>query len=546
MQESIDSFQFKLLRQSCLLLSIVAPILFIVDIFSGKNYPILIASATLTLVSVCCFYLLRKPHFILFVKYAISCVSFGMILSSWYFNYTSYGPALVFFAAWVLFIVFVWERPHVYYFLGGFILIYFTLAIIDYTYPHISALYKNHKARVFDIYYGVFFTLLLAIFYSFFVKKAYIGKIRKAQKAELLKSTFIQNISHEIRTPMNAIMGFSELLKNQNLSAKNKLKYLDTINASGQHLLSIIDDIMSISLLDSEQVEVSRESVTISKLLLHVYDEIRVNKLVHPNVIVRSPIIELDKDYMIETDAVKLKQVLLNLLTNAIKFTTVGYIEFGCKRKELNLEFYVKDTGIGIEEKNHVLIFDRFTQIEKTKQSRFKGTGLGLSISKSFVELLGGKIWLHSKVGEGTTFFISIPFEESKAKLDMRDIQTEKIEKKTILIAEDEDINYEFIKILLEKEYILFRAKNGEEVLQIIDAGKPVDCILMDIKMPRLNGIEAAKIIKKSHPDVYIIAQTAYTQIENEFNVTHTCFDDYILKPINPKALQNLLDIILG
>src|SRR5690606_32759113 len=261
--------------------------------------------------------------------------------------------------------------------------------------------------------------------------------------------------------------------------------------------------------LDSEQVKVNTESVRISTLLLQLYDEIKGNKLIHPNVIIRSPIIELDKDYVIKTDAVKLKQILLNLLINAIKFTSVGYIEFGCKRKELNLEFYIKDTGIGIDKKNHTVIFDRFTQIEKTKLSRYKGAGLGLSISKSFATLLNGKIWLHSKSGEGTTFFVSIPFEESKESHILPNEKTEKKPKKTILIAEDEDISYEFIKILLEKKYLLYRAKNGEEVLQIIESGKKVDCILMDIKMPRLNGIEAAKIIKKTHSDIYIIAQTA-------------------------------------
>ncbi len=546
MQKSIDSFQFKLLRQSCLILSIAAFLFFVINLFSENNYPVLISSGIFSIVSISCFYLLHKPHFVSIVKYTISLFSFFLILTAWYFSYTSYGLSLSFFTVWILFIVFVWERPHVFYFLGGCILIYITLAYIDSAFPHITATHKNNEIKIIDMYYGIFFTLILVFFYSFFIKRAYVKKIRKVEKAESLKTTFLQNISHEIRTPMNAILGFSELLKKQNISEKNKLKYLETINTSGQHLLSIIDDIMSILLLDSEQVKVNTESVRISTLLLQLYDEIKENKLIHPNVIIRSPIIELDKDYIIKTDAVKLKQILLNLLINAAKFTSVGYIEFGCKRNELNLEFYVKDTGIGIDEKNHTVIFDRFTQVEKTKLSRYKGTGLGLPISKSFIALLGGKIWLHSKLDEGTTFFVSIPFEESK---DIQTLYNEKVEKKpkkTILIAEDEDINYEFIKILLEKKYRLYRAKNGEEVLQIIESGKKVDCILMDIKMPRLNGIEAAKIIKKTHSDIYIIAQTAYTQIESEFNVSHTCFDDYILKPINSKALQNLLDIILG
>src|SRR5690606_348641 len=187
---------------------------------------------------------------------------------------------------------------------------------------HIIATHKSNEIKIFDMYYCILFTLIFVFFYSFFIKKAYIKKLRKIEKAESLKTTFLQNISHEIRTPMNAILGFSELLKKQNISEKNKLKYLETINTSGQHLLSIIDDIMSISLLDSEQVKVNTESVRSSTLLLQLYDEIKGNKLIHPNVIIRSPIIELDKDYVIKTDAVKLKQILLNLLINAIKFTS--------------------------------------------------------------------------------------------------------------------------------------------------------------------------------------------------------------------------------
>ena len=159
MQESIDSFQFKLLRQSCLILSIAAFLLFVITLFSENNYPALITSGVFSIVSIACFYLLKKAQFVVIVKYIISLSTFFLILTAWYFSYASYGLSLSFFTVWILFIVFVWERPHVFYFLGGCILIYITLAYIDSVFPHIAATHKNNEIKIFDMYYGILFTL---------------------------------------------------------------------------------------------------------------------------------------------------------------------------------------------------------------------------------------------------------------------------------------------------------------------------------------------------------------------------------------------------
>lgn len=543
MQKTIDDFQIKLLRHSSILLSVVAPLLFIIDFLQGKELPILIASAILTIVSVTSYILITKTQRYILVKYLISIFSFCMICMSWLYNYSSQGPALLFFTAWIMFIVFIWERKTMLYFLFGFAFLFFVMAIFNYLYPDFDKMYPTGEKRIFDMYYGAFFTFVLVFFYSRFVKRAYLKKIERTEKAKELKSAFLQNISHEIRTPMNAIIGFSELLRTQNLSSKDRQKYLDTITSSSEHLLSIIDDIMKVSLLETEQVDIEKEALSLTKFFHTIYETMRIHKLLNENVILRSPVIDLDKNYIIEIDAVKLKQILQNLIVNAIKYTKNGYIEFGCRQQGAYLEFYVKDTGVGIDPKDFPTIFKRFTQITKTHQSRFKGAGLGLSICKSYVELLGGNIWVQSKPGKGSTFFFTIPFEILSDKNGSHKLS--KTMKKTILVAEDEDINFEFLNLVLAENYNVLRAANGQEVLNILDEGKKIDCILMDIKMPRLNGIETAKIVKKTHPDLYIIAQTAYSQIEQEFNISHNCFDDYVLKPINPKNLQNLLSIIL-
>lgn len=440
----------------------------------------------------------------------------------------------------MIFIIFVSEHKRALLFTGVVILNVSVLFYLEYNYPHLFESYSNKPFRILDVYIGTYFNLALAFFYAYFIKQAYKEKIKKSQESEELKTAFLQNISHEIRTPMNAIMGFSSLLQKQNLSVMNKAKYIETINSSGQHLISIIDDIVKISMLETEQVEITLQPVKISELLEYIYEQANMSPYMGKNVILRSPKNELYEDYIIETDKVKLTQILQNLITNALKYTPMGSVELGCVERGDFIEFYVADTGIGLEKKNMQVVFERFRQIEKTKHSKYQGSGLGLSITKSYVELLGGKIWVQSQLGKGSTFYFTIPFKEITAQPKVKESK-----KKTILVAEDDELNYNFIKILLEKKHTLIRATNGQEAVDIVESGQHVDCILMDIRMPILNGIEAAKLIKKTHPDMYIIAQTAYTEIENKEYFSKTDFDDYILKPINPKALDELLSFII-
>ncbi|MFO7867904.1 MAG: ATP-binding protein [Bacteroidales bacterium] len=547
MSESRNSLEIPLFKKTLLMLSVIGFCMGIINLVTGISEYVTAGTFLLGIVCVTCYFLVKNECWLQPIKYTLTIFSFILIVLCWFLNNQSYGPMLAFFVMWTMFVIFLWDYTRVVLFLSIALVVFIALGITDYMNPYFTAPYESHSDRVVDMYLGVLIVLAFVMFYGMYIKHAYNRKMKELQQAESLKTAFLQNISHEIRTPMNAIIGFSELLQSQNLSTQNKLKYVETIHTSGKHLMSIIDDIMNISMLDAGQVKVVIKPVWISKLLFSLYEEIKIHSLLDPKVIVRSPIIDLEKDYYIMTDEVKLRQVLQNLLINAIKFTHVGYIEFGCRVREVNLEFYVKDTGIGIEEDKKHIIFDRFTQVEKTNHSRFKGAGLGLSICKSYVDLMGGSIGVRSQKGNGSVFYFSIPFDpvrELDAEQYANAVNAE--QKKTILIAEDEDINYEFLNIVLGKQYNLLRAVNGQEAVDIMNRqADQVDCILMDIKMPALNGIEAAKIIKRSYPDVYIIAQTAVNQIQTDFNISHTCFDDYILKPINPQNLHTLLYTLL-
>jgi len=546
MKETIDYFEHKLLRQTCLLIGIVSFASFVFDLVRGLELPVLSVTFILTIVGIVSYFLVKQNIKILFVKYFISIVSIVMLNFAWFFNHASYGPVLPLYIAWGIFIVFLWNQKMAIVFGSVMFVNLSVLFLIEYSgYPFLIQIYASSQERLVDVGIGTFASLFLAAFYSVFVKIAYLDKIKKAQEAEELKTAFLQNISHEIRSPMNAILGFSNLLQKQNLSAISKAKYIETINSSGKHLISIIDDIVKISMLETHQVEVQKDIVDVKEVMQALYLEAEMSPYLNKNVILRSPNIEISNDLTLNTDKVKFTQILQNFLTNALKYTNIGFVEFGCSENSSSVEFYVKDTGVGIKKSDSEIIFDRFRQVEKTANSKYKGSGLGLAICKSYVELLGGKIWFESRVGEGTTFYFTIPFQPEISPVVENSLTVNK-SKKTILVAEDDEMNFNFIKIILEKSYNLLRASNGQQAVDIIEGGTHVDCILMDIRMPILNGTEAAKLIKRIRPDVHIIAQTAYTQIEDEEYFSKTSFDDYILKPINPESLNELLSFILA
>lgn len=370
----------------------------------------------------------------------------------------------------------------------------------------------------------------------------------KAEESDRLKTAFLHNISHEIRTPMNAILGFSSLLGEEGVDAESHRNYVDVINQSSSQLLGIVSDIIEISNIEVGILKANPALVNLNSLITGLFNQYNP-AAVKKGVILRYDTTLSDKDSEIRTDGTKLIQVLSNLLNNALKFTASGSINFGYVLKDNFIEFYVSDTGIGIANDQYMKIFDRFYQIEHTLSRQYEGTGLGLSISRAYVELLGGSIWLKSELEKGTDFYFTIPYitegnNNPAPKTTSVQDKPNKEGTKTILIAEDEINNFRLLKILLDKSGLnlkILHADNGKDAVEICESGQKIDLVIMDIKMPVMDGLEATGIIKNMTPDLPIIALTAFAFESDKEKVFKAGCDDYISKPVKK---VDLLDMI--
>lgn len=367
----------------------------------------------------------------------------------------------------------------------------------------------------------------------------------RAEESDRLKTAFLANMSHEIRTPMNAILGFSQLLAIPGIKKEEIVNYIDTINNSGKQLLNLIDDIISISQIEAGIIDINIDNTSVNKILEIAFKlfSITADKC----GLILSYENKLPENYQyVLTDHRRIQQVLINLLGNAIKFTPKGRIEFGCRLVDKNIEFYVSDTGIGIKEADKKIIFDRFMKVDHGKDVLYAGTGIGLSISKAIIEKLGGRIWIVSKKTKGSEFRFTIPVTEqdvqSEIVIDKKNELKLDLTGKTILIAEDEEYNYELINIFVTNAGAkTIRAVTGKEVVDIINKKKNIDLILMDIKMPVINGLEATRQIRKSNNSIPIIAQTAYAQVGDRDKILKAGCNDYISKPIQKSKLFELI-----
>jgi PAS domain S-box-containing protein len=368
----------------------------------------------------------------------------------------------------------------------------------------------------------------------------------KAEESDKLKSAFLANISHEIRTPMNAIMGFSDLLADQMLSKVKTEQYVQIINASCKQLLTVISDIIDISKIEADQLVIDTEMVNINFLLEDIYTIYKNLFLIKKIELVYDAKPEFD-DIKIETDLNRVKQVLCNLLNNAIKFTQQGEVKFGFDLKENFIAIYVKDTGIGISIENQDIIFDRFRQVENSRTRLYGGNGLGLSISKALAEKLGGTLTFNSEFGKGSTFTFSIPYlnpanitENPEKSIEAGPSQN--WADKTILIVEDEVFNHEYIEAILSiTDVQMLHAWNGENAIEMVEHHADISLVLMDIKMPVINGYEAIRQIKKIRQELPVIAITAYALNHDKSQALEAGFDNYISKPIPKDTLIELV-----
>ena len=369
----------------------------------------------------------------------------------------------------------------------------------------------------------------------------------QAQESDKLKSAFLANMSHEIRTPMNGIIGFSELCLDPNITKDKQKEYAEIVIKSSKRLLSIVNDILDISKIEAGAVTLNLESVNLNKLL----DE--VESFFAPIARENNLILNCERGLenfksSVETDKTKLNQVLTNLLSNAFKFTDTGSVTFGYQLIGDHLQFYVKDTGIGVEENLQNKIFDRFSQGNLDLSKQHKGTGLGLAITKKIVELFNGEIWLNSNEN-GTTIYFTIPFIKSKVPLISSVIEEQKpaIQVKNreinILVAEDEEYNMMYITELFSTtNFKIIEANNGKKALELAQNHPEIQLVLMDIKMPVMDGNEAMKEIKKLRPSLPIIALSAFAMESDKSKALALGFDAYLTKPLDRTILFQLIE----
>ena len=385
-------------------------------------------------------------------------------------------------------------------------------------------------------------------------QKQYLNELiaakENAEESDRLKSAFLANISHEIRTPMNGILGFSELLKEPHLSGEKQTMYIELIQQSGQRMLNLINDLIDISRIEAGETTLQISETPVNKLLrdINIFFKPEADKKgLGLSCSTGLP----DDESIIQTDNSKLNQILINLVQNALKFTRSGDIDVGYFRKDSMLEFYVIDSGIGIPVDMKEKIFERFRQVDNSLTRHHEGSGLGLSISKAYVTMLGGTIRVESVERRGSAFYFTLPYNPpSISNIEPHSPVTEEHTASapdvTILIADDDMVSGLVLKMFLKSENItILSAVNGKEAVELVEKHHEINLVLMDIKMPVMNGLEATRLIKQLRPELPVITQTAFTSNEEKEKAERAGCDRVILKPINKKELLALISELL-
>lgn len=378
----------------------------------------------------------------------------------------------------------------------------------------------------------------------------------KAEQSEKLKTAFLANMSNEILTPMNSLVGFTDLLSGTDLSTEKLTKYAEQINTSGNQLVNLIDNIIDIAKVESGEVTIKLTECRINHMLLDLYADYdqQMKETGKEKVSLSLKRANKDGDFTILTEPYRLKKILSNLISNAVKFTDSGVIEFGYNIVNESdtdgnpmIQFFIKDTGKGIPEEKLSMIFDRFRQSRESYTKLSDGAGLGLPVSKAYIELLGGRISTKSEIGSGTEFYFVLPYKPVKVgeQIEVIDETSDTLlnwENKKILIAEDVESSWWYFQTILRKTKAqLIWAENGKDAIEKLLQHKDVDLILMDLRMPVMSGYDAVIEIRKMNKDIPIIVQTAFAREEDREKIRETGCDNFIVKPVKKEALIDLM-----
>lgn len=377
---------------------------------------------------------------------------------------------------------------------------------------------------------------------------------QKAEENDRLKSSFLANMSHEIRTPMNAIIGFSDLIVSEDLPKEEQVKYLEVIAQKGESLLRLIDTLIDTAKIEGEQLQLHPENFDANRLMDEIMETSKMllskrpdKRYINLNVSKAKP----DDKLIVKMDVHRLKQIINNLISNAIKYTAEGSIELGYILKEDMITFFVSDTGSGIPYNEQPHVFERFrrgeNQQDPTTRKLIGGTGIGLSIVKDLTKLMGGSIHFVSTPNEGTAFYVDFQYEPINSAIQKRaapvSVELPDLSGKTVMIVEDEALNLEYLVSILRKCHgEIITAQSGEDALELLNVNQNTDLVLMDIKLPGIDGLEATKRIKSQNNQIVVIAQTAYAMPEDKQEAKKAGCDDYITKPINKWALYKAIN----
>lgn len=491
------------------------------------------------------YFLVRSGRGLEFAKWSIVIISLTIANFLWYYNFGTHGPILYLFVVIFSYTIFMLDGKQFSLVLVILVLNVLVLFYLEYNNPSIVGKYPSIYARIIDVYLGVFLYLFIMYVLMSQAKRNYISEFLKARRADQLKSSFLANMSHEIRTPLNAIVGFSNILAEEQLSEEERRQYISIINSSNESLLRLVNDILDVSMIESDQLKIEFKDCELKKIMRELEDtykmKLRSGGIQTIQIVNSSPV----ENYVVKVDCERLRQVLINLIDNAVKYTEKGRVEFGYEIEKKDLLFYVKDTGIGIKSSHMEFLFDRFYKVEDDKRKLYRGTGIGLYLTKKIVDLLNGNIWVVSDFGKGSQFYVSIP--KAGVELKKTDIvipiskssYSDKDKTKLkILIVEDQQSNQDYYKaILKDQPFKLIHAMNGKEGVEEFKQNQDIDLVLMDIKMPVMNGFEALKEIKLIDDSVTVFALTAHAMSTDRQECIAAGFDNYFSKPLNKEIL---------
>ncbi|MEM8523859.1 MAG: ATP-binding protein [Bacteroidota bacterium] len=545
LERRADRMKVRTLNATCILGVVVPTINLIIALASGfaTTELILIELATSSFFILAFFLNFRRQYYlastlVTFVVYLACIFSFwetkGQIDHQWFLLVLAIYPFIVLYPKeWMHFAFSM-------FFLISFVVCYY----IEFPETELIDPSKVHRAN--EVIYWV---LAIMTFHQsiwlYYIHQSNVEDVlsakEKAEENDRLKSAFLSNMSHEIRTPMNSIIGFSDYLSKDDLDEEQKKQYATIINDSCHQLLRVVNDILDISKIETNQMTINENSTNLIELANALYNNFEILTAKKGLDFQLQHNLKEDEAF-VNVDELKLRQVLNNLLSNAIKYTETGYIIFEIQKSESDLLFVVKDTGIGIKEVQQEVIFDRFQQVEN---GIAVGTGLGLAISKGLAELMNGEIWVESKWQQGSTFYFRIPYQLTRESI------TEKVEAlfpgmplktdaqpKQVLIAEDEVFNFKLLEVVLQQlGAVITWVRNGKDAIEAIKENPNFDLIFMDIKMPVMDGLEATRIIKERFPHIPIIAQSAFAFTDERERCIAAGCSHYLTKPIPKQEL---------